>query len=72
MEFASILKELRKSHGLSQMALAKQTGISLRTVQTEINAINGQLGSGPQYIDHGKNGYIAQGFSGRSWKKYHD
>ena len=28
MEFASILKELRKSHGLSQMALSKQTGIS--------------------------------------------
>ena len=51
--------------GITRAQLAKQTGISLRTVQTEINAINGQLGSGPQYIDHGKNGYIAQGFSGK-------
>lgn len=52
--------------GITGGQLAKQMGISLRTVQTEINAINGYLAPGQQSIDHARTGYIAQGFSGKA------
>lgn len=49
--------------GITGRQLAKQMGISLRTVQKEIAVINLYLEPGRQSVDHARAGYIARGFS---------
>lgn len=68
MEFTnrqlSILSHIiHHSEGITGIELAKQMGISVRTIQMEIKAINNHLVKNQQYINRSGTGYVAEGFS---------